>query len=163
MIKSELLIIEADKSLADIVGQIHAKAWKDTYEGIFPDEYINQDSTEKRKQEFLQALENNKCKYYTVIINKCNIGVIKVSTMSYNICEIESIYFLKEYRGMGYGTRTLDFIKKQYWSCKIVLWVLDSNNDAINFYKKNGFSFNGKKREINRGYDYYQKQYEYNN
>ena len=163
MINSNLSIMEADRSLADIVGQVHSKAWKDTYEGIFSEEYINQDSAEKRKQEFLQALENNKSKYYTVIINKCNIGVIKVTTMSYNICEIESIYFLKEYRGMGYGTKMLDFIKKEYKSCKIVLWVLDSNHDAINFYIKNSFSFNGHKRKINRGYEYYQKQYEYSN
>ena len=41
MIKSDMLIIEAGKSLADKVGQVHAKAWKDTYESIFSDEYIN--------------------------------------------------------------------------------------------------------------------------
>lgn len=35
MINSNLSIMEADRSLADIVGQVHSKAWKDTYEGIF--------------------------------------------------------------------------------------------------------------------------------
>lgn len=98
-----------------------------------------------------------------ILAQNIPIGIIKISIKPANFCEIESIYFLNEHRGNGYGTQVIDFIKKIYRNHKIILWVLEKNDKAIRFYKKNGFIFNDRKRIINRGYDYYQVQFVYDN
>lgn len=156
-------IIEVNYSHADIVGKVHSTAWKDAYKDIFSVEYINQDTPEKRKQECIGALENKRSRYYLILVQNIAIGIIKISVQSKNICEIESIYFLKECRENGYGTQAINFIKKEYINCKIILWVLEQNDSAIRFYKKNGFKLTTQKRIVNRGYDYCQIQFEYHN
>lgn len=156
-------IIEVDISYADIVGKVHSTAWKDAYKNIFLPEYINKNTSESRKQECIEFLANNKNKYYLVLANDIPIGIIKMSIKSINLCEIESIYFLNENRGNGYGTQAIDFVKKIYRNYKIILWALEKNPRAIRFYEKNGFIYNGRKRIINRGQDYCQVQFVYNN
>ena len=163
--KGELVleILEVDVSYADIVGKVHSAAWKDAYIDIFSHEYINKDTSEDRKQECITFLANNNNKYYLIMAKNIPIGIIKLSIKSVNLCEIESIYFLNEHRGNGYGTLVINFIKKVYRGYKIILWVLEKNHKAIRFYKKNGFIWDSRKRIINRGYDYYQVQFVYHN
>ena len=156
-------IIEVNDSHADIVGKVHSTAWKDAYKDIFSAEYLNQDTPEKRKQECIEALKNNRIRYYLILVSTVAIGIIKISLKSSNMCEIESIYFLKEYKEHGYGTKAINFIKKEYSNCKIILWVLEQNNSAIRFYKRNGFKFTTQKRLVNRGYNYLQIQFAYLN
>jgi ribosomal protein S18 acetylase RimI-like enzyme len=153
-------IIEVDVSYADIVAKVHSAAWKDTYKDIFLHEYISKNTSENRKQEFIEFITNNKNKYYLILTQHIPVGIIKISIKQVNLCEIESIYFLNEHRGNGYGTQVIDFIKKVYRNYKIILWVLEKNDKAIRFYKNNGFIWSGRKRTINRGYDYCQVQYE---
>ena len=152
-------IIEVNDSHADIVGKVHSTAWKDTYREIFSTEYINQDTPEKRKQECIGALENKRSRYYLLFVQNVAIGIIKISFQPKNICEIQSIYFLKEYRANGYGSQAINFIKKEYSNYKIILWVLEQNHSAIRFYERNGFKFTTQKRIVKRGSDYFQIQF----
>lgn len=152
-----------DVSYSDIVGKVHSAAWKDTYINIFSHEYINKDTSEERKYECIKFLADNNNKYYLILVDNIPIGIIKVSIKQVDLCEIESIYFLDEYRGTGYGTQVIDYIKKIYRDYKIILWVLELNHKAIRFYKKNGFIWDDTKRIINRGHDYYQVKFVYDN
>jgi ribosomal protein S18 acetylase RimI-like enzyme len=156
-------IREVDVSYADIVGKVQSAAWKDAYKDIFLPEYINKDTSENRKQECITVLGNKENKYYLILVQNIPIGIIKISIKLVNLCEIESIYFLNEHRGNEYGTQAIDFMKEVYRNYKIILWVLEKNDNAIRFYKKNGFIWTGKKRIINRGYNYYQVQFAYDN
>lgn len=156
-------IIEVDVSYADIIGKVHSVAWKDAYKDIFLPEYINKDTLKARKQECIEFLSNKKNKYYLILVENIPAGIIKTSIKSINLCEIESIYFLNEHRRNGYGSKAIDFMKKVYSNYKIILWVLEKNTEAIKFYKKNGFRWNGEKRVVSRGDDYYQVQFTYDN
>jgi ribosomal protein S18 acetylase RimI-like enzyme len=156
-------IIEVDASYADIAGKVHSTAWQDAYKDIFLPEYISKNTSENRKQECIEFIANSKNKYYLIRELNSPIGIIKISIKQMNLCEIESIYFLNENRGNGYGTQVIDFIKKVYSNYKIILWVLEKNYKAIRFYKKNGFIWSGRKRIIHRGNDYYQLQFVYDN
>lgn len=56
--------------------------------------------------------------------------------------ELEKIYFLKEYTGKGFGSKTIDFIKafaKENHQNFIWLDVLMNKPNAISFYEKMGF------------------------
>ena len=64
-------------------------------------------------------------------------GVI-VYDFLYDRVEIEYIYVLDQYKKLGIGTKLLNEIEKLNIK-NITLEVKESNEIAINFYKKNGF------------------------
>lgn len=152
-------IIRASIEHVNMVGFVHSTAWKSTYQNIFSKEYLGTDTIDKRKEEFLDSLANDNIQYYLVSENDNAIGIVKLMTED-NICEISSIYFLKGHRNKGYGTETINYLKKKYRDYKIVLWVLENNAKARQFYKKNRFRETGETRVIYRGNEYIQVKYE---
>lgn len=145
---------------AETVGEVHSKAWKHAYKNLFPAEYLLNDSTEKRKADFLAGIQDASCTYFLLEEGNTAAGILKANSAE-NKLEISSIYILEEYRGKGFGTQALDFIKKISAQQKIFLWVLEKNEKAIVFYKKNGFKFAHKTRTINRGTAFTQLMYEF--
>jgi ribosomal protein S18 acetylase RimI-like enzyme len=149
-------IVKVDESFAEIIGQVHATAWQQAYKNMFSDDYILQDSFDKRRAECIDALRMNKAQYYLLTDETVAVGIVKVSLNPKGICEIESIYLLEEFQHRGYGTAAIDYIKSQFPDRAIILWVLQENHSAIQFYKKNHFVFTGETRTIFRGKDYTQ-------
>lgn len=43
-------MIKAAAEHAELVGYVHSNAWKNTYQDIFPEEYLEMDTVEKRKE-----------------------------------------------------------------------------------------------------------------
>ena len=152
-------IIEATYDDADLVGEVHSLAWKQAYKDIFPTEYIMADTTEKRKQEFLESFRKESCKYYLVYENGRCAGVVK-AILDNSVCEISSIYFFNEYRNKGLGTETITQLKEIYKDYRMVLWTLEMNTVARKFYEKNGFVITANRRSIDRGKGFVQVQYE---
>lgn len=66
-------------------------------------------------------------------------GIIIYDYM-YDRIEIEYIIVKEEYRRLGIATKLLNYVEKKYDNIdNITLEVRESNMEAINFYKKNGF------------------------
>ena len=144
---------------ADIVGQVHSSAWKSAYRGIIPDNFIDSDTSEKRKNEFLESIKDDKCTYYLLEESDQAAGIVKTREEN-NDLEIESIYILSEFRRNGIGKQFIDFIKANNPQCNIFLWVLESNINARRFYERNGFIPSGDTRTISRGAELTQIRYE---
>ena len=51
---------------ADIIGEVHSAAWKQTYQGVFSQEYLDSDSPSTRREEFLRSLEDKNCVYLII-------------------------------------------------------------------------------------------------
>lgn len=158
MIRLNLNIIKADTIHADVVGVIHSQAWREAYENVFPKDYIDTDTAEVRKEEFFNALVNENYHYYLIYKNEKAIGMFKIANYA-DVCELLSIYILKDYCGQGIGSEAISFLVELYAQRDIVLWTLESNVSARKFYEKQGFIKTGKSRVINRGVDYMQIQY----
>lgn len=152
-------IIRATIEHVDMVGYVHFNAWKNTYQNLFSKEFLKTDTIDKRKKEFLDSLTNENIQYYLVFEHDNAIGIIKLIIKD-SLCEISAIYFLKEYRNKGYGSKTINYLKKKYSNYKIILWVLKNNMSARQFYKKNRFLETGETRVIYRGNEYIQIKYE---
>lgn len=152
-------IIKANISHADIIWSIYSRAWIQAYKDLFPINYLNQESASKRKKEFLDNQQEN-IHYYLMIEEDICVGVFRL-VVSDDICELSSIYILKEYCYKGYGTECINYIKAHYSQYHIVLWTLEENLSARNFYEKNHFHDTGNRRVINRGCEYIQAQYEF--
>lgn len=145
---------------SNIVGEVHSKAWKSAYRGIFPDDYIDADSAEKRVEEFLESIKDNRCTYFFLEEADQAAGIVKTREEG-NTLEIESIYILDDYRGKGLGRQFMDFIKTCRPHATILLWVLEVNANARRFYEKNGFVLSGESRMIRRGIELWQVRYVY--
>lgn len=155
----KLRIEKATLKDTDIIGEIHSKAWKQAYENTFPLEFIETDTIEKRKEEFLAAWKDEDIEYFLLYVEE-PIGIIKISYYE-NICEVLSLYLLKKYWNKGYGTQAMKYILKVYDFTEIHLWTLEDNMRAQNFYEKQGFRKTGETRIINRGKEYIQLKYSY--
>jgi len=135
---------------ANVVGKVHSEAWKSAYRGVFPDSFINLDTAAKRTEEFLDSIKDDKYIYYLLQESDQTAGIVKTGVEN-NALEIESFYILNEYRGKGFGSQFIDFIKNSLKPECIRLWVLEDNTRARHFYENNGFVMTGESRMINRG------------
>ena len=111
---------------ADTIGYIHSTAWKQTYTGVFTKEYLNEDTAEKRKQEFLESCTCEDVSYYII---------------------------LEKYRNKGYGRQVICHLKKDIK--RMQLWVLKDNIEARNFYENVYHSGNNYRRRCIRTPHYF--------
>jgi inorganic pyrophosphatase len=92
--------------------------------------------TEENVKKILTEYEKDKEKtLYGYYLNKKLVGTIGIRT---NVENIEILHFgiHPEYRGKGLGTELMNFIKKENRTM-----VLNTDDDAIGFYKKYGYKY----------------------
>lgn len=155
-------IVKAEIGDADIIGQIHSRAWKQAYADMFPEEYLCIGTQDKRKQEFLESCNNKDIHYFLIYSDEMAVGIVRVNLCEAECCEISSFYILDEYRNKGYGKQVVRYLRNVFDKLKIQLWVLENNKKARRFYENNGFKNTGRTRSINRGNYYTQLLYELN-
>ena len=98
---------------ADVVGEVHSVAWKQTYQGVFDQEYLDSDSPSVRREEFLSSLDDKHCVYLLLEEEGQAAGIVKLLANG-NEVEIASIYILEEFRGRGFGRKALEYIFSEY-------------------------------------------------
>ena len=155
----KMVIKRAKKEDADIIGEVHSAAWKQTYQGVFSQEYLDSDSPSARREEFLSSLNDRHCVYLLLKDDDQASGIVKL-LVNRNDIEVASFYILEEYRGRGFGRKILEYIFSEYKDRHFVLWVLETNLNARAFYEKCGFELTDKTRLIDRGGEFKQLMYE---
>jgi GNAT superfamily N-acetyltransferase len=116
----------------DVFGVIH-KTIEEIYPKYYPrsavDFFHNHHSVENMKKqmpnEFTLVLWDNK--------------IIGTGTLSGN--EIKRFFLLPEYQGKGYGKLLLKELEKNIDIKKFDNFILDSSLGAVEFYRKNGYSY----------------------
>ncbi len=102
---------------------------------------------------FVEKIENGIDKadnvFWIAFVNRLPVGYAKLKLNSKskfidseNLCQLQKIYVLKDFLSMKIGFELQNLLlekAKELGFEKIWLSVLDSNDRAINFYKKNGF------------------------
>lgn len=136
------------------IASIYAKSWKSAYRGILPQEYLDNVNSQK----WMNIFEDTSRQMFLAIQNETIIGVITCSKARddrwFDWGEIVSIYLLPDYYHHGIGTKLLqvalqELINQGYK--QIYLWVLEENQSAIAFYKKNGFKESKEIVQVNIG------------
>lgn len=146
-----LKIRSALNSDAKSIAKVHIESWQAIYHGIIPDSVLDNLSLEKREQEWHERLRSGINAWVTVVDGKV-IGFASVcpsrddDTDPKVVAEISAIYLLPEFWRKGIGQKlcqTLfnEVIKKGFK--EITLWVLESNNQAAQFYESIGFVATG--------------------
>ncbi|WP_109831468.1 GNAT family N-acetyltransferase [Reichenbachiella versicolor] len=130
---------------------------KETYIQTFSETWLNKDSLNQFLEEtfgieFLERdIEHNESMYFIISGKQEDVGYFKLSLTNEKVLYLKKIYLLKKAKGQNIGRLSIDFIenfcrKKQIQ--EIQLDVLSTNDSAISFYTKCGFS------EINRTANY---------
>ncbi|NOU93551.1 GNAT family N-acetyltransferase [Paenibacillus sp. LMG 31456] len=138
---------------------VHSESYRSAYRGIIPDDYLDEFTAAKREIYYQKALTEGTEKIALLIVDSKAVGCMIVGKsrdddLDDTYGEIEAIYLLVEHRGNGLGKMFLnwgiDRLKELGYS-NTSLWVLKENRNAIIFYERLGFVFDGAERLITRG------------
>lgn len=145
----DLIIRKATIEDAVEKGYVHYKSWHETYTGLFPAEVMDKVTQEGSIKIAREHPENT----FVAIYNKNIVGFASflesVDDDQNNTGEIRAIYVLKEYQHLGIGNALIEQCYRELKDfSNISVWVLGSNNNAINFYKSQGFLNDGKTRKL---------------
>ncbi len=127
----------------NVIAKIYVNSWKYAYRGIVPQEYLDNLSVEK----YMKKLKDISAPGEFVFeLEGSVVGLAKVIACRDldldNSAEIQTIYFLPEYIGKGYGSTLLSWLR-EYASAEgyknIIVWVLSANIRARRAYEKAGY------------------------
>ena len=148
----ELTIIPAEKSMSYDIAKAHIRTSQAAYKGIIPDSFLERMSIKTRAQSYKFGDDLGKDDFFFAVqIGGTISGLLYLckyrGESQDDIGELGGIYLAPEYWHNGYGKKmmdfSLDFLKNKGYST-IKIWVLEQNKNAIDFYKKFGFTFDGK-------------------
>jgi GNAT superfamily N-acetyltransferase len=130
---------------AAAIGAVHVAAWRSTYPGILPDEFLSRMSPIRQARHYEASIAAGAC----VIVAAPNTGSPRLvgfttagraRTGSLGDGEIETLYVLDDWRENGIGRRLLHAAAKDLAGrgCKSAfLWVLRENPSRF-FYQHLG-------------------------
>ncbi|WP_160675431.1 GNAT family N-acetyltransferase [Clostridium sp. C8-1-8] len=139
-----------------ILGTIHCASWKIAYKNIVPKQFLESITVEKRAAYFEKALREKAETDAIVFDSSEPIGFVtfgkcrdKDKTDVFG--EIWGLYLVPNRWRNGYGKELMHFAIETLRNSgfkNISLWVLEENLNAIRFYEKLGFLFDGTIKEL---------------
>lgn len=142
-----IIIREARIEDAYQKGFVHYTSWMETYDGLMPKEYLNR----LKLETFIMIAEKYPENTLVVEVNGKIVGFAGYLEDASDFAsikpasEIMALYVLKDYQKKGIGYKLIKEALNRLTKNNIVLFVLEGNTKAINFYKKLGFNFTGHK------------------
>lgn len=139
-------------SLDDVakIAHIHVASWAYAYNGLMPQSYIESYTLEKRQMLWSNIIGQ---KLAEVLVVDCDDGLAGFlcfgqpkSLKGTEVYDLSSIYIDPSQIGNGLGQELYNECEKMLLTLKakrVLLWVLDSNVSALNFYTKQGFTRTG--------------------
>jgi GNAT superfamily N-acetyltransferase len=139
-----MIIEPATPADAPGIARVHVQSWRETYEGIVPDEHLNGLSEEKRQRAWTQIISDLSKKRVTLvarnedeIVGFVNGGEPQQPELGYD-AELAAIYLLKSHQKLGIGkelfSRFISFLGKPE---NMYLWVLQES-PTVGFYSHMG-------------------------
>ncbi|MFF2480368.1 GNAT family N-acetyltransferase [Paenibacillus sp. NPDC058071] len=138
---------------------VHWKSYRAAYRGILPDKFLNEKKPEDRANHFRNACLTGATQIALITKDNNMIGYIEIGKsadedLAASFAELFAIYFVQEHSGKGYGKQLTDWVLRHVAGLgyrHASLWVLKENANAIKFYEKLNFVFDGAERTIDRG------------
>lgn len=148
---------EATLSDLNEIIKVNVDTWKNTYQGIISEEYLQSLSYNNKETNWRQRLEKSSSEeiiYLAETDSKEIVGfafaALKKDDFSINLPQIESftgqlcaIYVIKDYQRKNIGTQLVKLVVKYFLANNVksmMVWVLKENPSRI-FYKKLGGKF----------------------
>lgn len=146
----EIQLRRATVADAEAIAAIRIEGWRTTYRGMIPDSYLDEMDMNENVlywRTILQALpakEDSLCVYVAVSENEI-VGFVSAMKLPEPKLdkdgEINAIYIRPQWQRCGIGKRMLHKAARslQAMGCtSCVIWVIDGNSQARNFYEELG-------------------------
>ena len=154
------MIREATVNDAGRIAEIEVSSSRYAYKGVVADECLFRDlNVESRVPVYERWISEKRFALYVyedpedkVIKGMMGIGMCEDEDKT-DAFELHFIYLDPEHVRMGLGTKMLSFFEekgKEKGCTNFVIWVLEENSMGIAFYKKNGYSPDGKEKIFKR-------------
>ena len=146
----EIQLRKANLADAEAIAAIRIEAWRTTYRGMIPDTYLDNMQMEENVLQWrtiLQALpaKEESLRVYVAISDDEVIGFVSVIKLPESKLgkdgEINAIYIRPQWQRCGIGKRMMHKAARslQEMGCHgCVIWVIDGNSPARNFYEELG-------------------------
>ena len=136
------------------VAGVHVRCWQRAYRGLFPDEYLDGLRPEERAARY--TFEGQADQPLTIVAGECGaihgfatIGAPSTDARE-NIGELLALYVDPDHWGRGIGRGLILEARKRMIKCGFgdaVLWVLAGNYRAERFYRADGWTLDGGRRQ----------------
>lgn len=124
------------------IATVHIAAWKESYRGIVPEEFLRNLSVERRTAQWVQSLSDSSNQYHRTFVAELHGQVVGFS--NYGYCndpefggELYAIYLLKSAQKRGIGRMLVNEVVSGLLNLDIhsmMVWVL-KENPARGFYE----------------------------
>ncbi len=140
---------EASEDDARGLAEVHVRSWQAAYKGQVPDDFLDNLSVERREKDWRQIFNSPSNKVLVAeaeqrIVAFSSFGPVRDEELDKNsVGEVYAIYALEEFWDCGIGRRLMEasLATLREMNCSTVkVWVLDTNQRAISFYQKFGFT-----------------------
>lgn len=136
---------------AAYVARFHHAAWMDAYRNLLPKEGLDRITLRHFQQSWKQILQETERINLVAIEKAMPVGYASyVPLKKPGRWELVGLYVHPRSMNKGCGSAlfgaVLEDIRAQDAN-QLIVWVMDGNQRAIQFYQKHGMSFSGKTRE----------------
>lgn len=143
---------------AKAISSIGVASWQIAYRGIIPDEYLDSLSVERREKYTAKSLGTSTNRYIIAEADGQAVGMAcfypSYSEEAKDEWELEAIYLLPNYWGMGIGRELIQYAlryMKEHKARVCKLWVLLDNHRARKFYEHMRLTYSGVEKVIKIG------------
>jgi len=143
-----------DASVDDVdsIALVHVRSWAKAYSGLLPQTFIESYTLERRQQLWNDVLSNTLTVVIVAEINDEVVGFLSYrmprDDQTGEVVELNSLYVAPLLYGQGIGSCLFKHFVHQITESEykeIVVWALDTNYLALNFYQNRGFIETGRK------------------
>lgn len=144
-----MIIRQAEKNDVEAMARVVSNSWQYAYKSLISDEDMKLFSNRERREELFKASWSSRLNY-VLLLGGSVMGVC--STERYDkdgfsdTAEIDQFYLEPEIIGQGFGKRLIEHVLQELKNMGfawVVLYVMEGNERAIDFYKRCGFKADG--------------------
>jgi len=137
---------EAIKLDAEQLALLHADSWRNTYRGLFSNDFLDNEVIENRLSVWWERLNNPSNNQFVLVAEdseKINgfVCVYGNNSTQYGSL-VDNLHIWKSHIRNGIGTVLMKkagvWLQSKYPDVGVYLWVMESNNPARAFYEKLG-------------------------
>lgn len=151
------MIRQANLSDAKNIARLIVSGWQTAYEGLMNQNFLNNMSINKMAESWSKNITSQNKDNHIYVYQDDNkiLGIIRFGkpdneNSSYN-AEIHVLYVEPSLKRQGIGTKLFNFAKDYFIknnTSNMILWCLNGNIPAINFYKKMGGKIVGTRESV---------------
>lgn len=144
-----MIIRQAEKNDVEAMARVVSNSWQYAYKSLISDEDMKLFSSRERREALFKASWRSRLNY-VLLLGGSVMGVC--STERYgkdgfsDTAEIDQFYLEPEIIGQGFGKRFMEHVLQELKGmgfARVVLYVMEGNERAIDFYKRCGFKADG--------------------